>query len=146
MSEDHDSILGLMNAYCYRIDAGDLEGFAALFERGTWCVLGDPRGGDSGPAAVLATLRNVILYDGRPLTKHVMSNVQIEVDPVGSRATAQCYIVVFQAVPPDFPLQPIFAGHYHDRFEKAAGRWWFVERRISPDLVGDLSRHRADMA
>jgi hypothetical protein len=53
---------------------------------------------------------------------------------------------VFQAVPPDFPLQAIFAGHYQDRFEKTAGAWHFVERKISPDLVGDLRRHRADMA
>lgn len=146
MSGERDEILRLMNAYCYRIDAGDLPGFAALFERGTWRVLGDPHGGDSGAAAVLSTLRHVILYDGRPLTKHVMSNVEIDIEPSGLAARAQCYIVVFQAVPPDFPLQPIFAGHYRDRFEKAGGAWRFAERNISPDLVGDLSRHRADMA
>ena len=146
MSDDRDAILRLMNAYCFSIDAGDLEGFARLFERGTWRVIGDPHGGDSGSAAVLRTLRNVILYDGKPLTKHVMSNVEIDVDPSGRRATAQCYVVVFQAVPPDFPLQPIFAGHYHDAFEKIGGTWSFMERQISPDLVGDLSRHRADMA
>jgi hypothetical protein len=146
MSDDRDAILTLMNAYCFAIDAGDLEGFARLFERGRWVVVGDSRGGDFGSVQVLRTLRNVILYDGRPLTKHVMSNAQIEVDPAGKRATAQCYVTVFQAVPPDFPLQPIFAGHYHDAFEKIDGIWAFTERRISPDLVGDLSRHRADMA
>jgi len=31
-------------------------------------------------------------------------------------------------------------------FEKSNSRWYFVSRRISPDLIGDLSRHRADMA
>jgi hypothetical protein len=30
--------------------------------------------------------------------------------------------------------------------EKTNGQWHFVSRRISPDLIGDLSRHRADMA
>jgi hypothetical protein len=75
-----------------------------------------------------------------------MSNVQIDVGADGARATACCYIVVFQAVPPSFPLQPIFAGHYADRFEKRGAAWHFVERNISPDLIGDLSRHRADMA
>jgi len=143
---EREQILRLMNAYCYRIDAGDLEGFAALFEHGTWRVLGDPRGGDTGAEAVRRTLANVILYDGRPRTKHVMSNVEIDVDPAGERASAQSYIVVFQSVPPDFPLQAIFAGHYRDRFAKSGGAWHFLERTISPDLVGDLSRHRADMA
>ena len=146
MSRDRDEILKLMQAYCYRIDAGDLEGFAALFAHGTWEVLGDPRGGDTGSEAVLGTLANVILYDGKPLTKHFMSNVAIEIDDSGDTASAECYIVVFQAVPPDFPLQPIFAGHYRDRFEKSRGAWRFARRSISPDLLGDLSRHRADMA
>lgn len=144
--DDEAAIRGLMNAYCYRIDAGDLDGFAALFARGTWRVAGDPRGGDTGSAAVRATLGNVILYDGVPRTKHVMGSVEITVEPGASRATAQCYIVVFQAVPPDFPLQAIFAGHYHDSFERRDGAWHFTLRDIRPDLVGDLSRHRADMA
>jgi hypothetical protein len=135
-----------MNEYCYRIDAGDLEGFAALFEHGSFGILGDPAGPDVGKAAVLETLQNVILYDGKPRTKHVMSNVQIDVDGSGNEASAQCYITVFQAVPRDFPMQPIFGGHYRDRFVKGADGWQFAQREISPDLVGDLSRHRADMA
>jgi len=135
-----------MNAYCYRLDTGDFDGFAELFQNALWLVRGDPRGGDTGAAAVRDTLRQVILYDGKPNTKHVMSNVQIDVDESSVRAEAQCYITVFQAVPPDFPLQPIFSGHYYDTFERVEGNWRFVSREISPDLIGDLSRHRADMA
>ena len=146
MTDDRHAIQTLLNEYCYRIDAGDLEGFAALFEHATWHVLGDPAGPDRGTGAVLRTLENVTLYEGKPLTKHHMSNVQIELDESGELATAQCYIVVFQSVPPDFPLQPIFAGHYRDSFEKADGVWRFTAREISPDLIGDLSRHRSDMA
>jgi len=40
----------------------------------------------------------------------------------------------------------IFSGHYHDKFERVTGHWRFKLREISPDLVGDLSRHRADMS
>jgi hypothetical protein len=90
-------------------------------------------------------LDNVILYDGKPQTKHVMSNESIEVHPDGKTASAQCYIAVYQALP-DFPLQPIFMGHYFDTFEKVDSAWRFKLREISPDLIGDLSRHRADMA
>jgi hypothetical protein len=53
-------------------------------------------------------------------------------------------VTVLQGVAPAFPLQPIFAGFYTDRFERTNGDWHFVERRIRPDLVGDLSRHPAD--
>jgi hypothetical protein len=146
MSEAREAILRLMNEYCYRIDAGDIEGFASLFERGSFHVLGDPSGPDVGKDAVLETLQNVILYDGRPRTQHVMSNLLIDVNESGIEATAQCYITVFQALPPDFPMQPIFGGHYHDRFARDESGWHFASREISPDLLGDLSRHRADMA
>ena len=144
MTDSKDSILRLMNDYCYRIDSGDLQGFADLFEHGTWLVQGDPSGGDTGSGAVMETLQNIILYDGKPNTKHVMSNIQVEIDEGGDSARAQCYITVYQAVPPDFPLQPIFIGHYHDSFERAGGEWHFTMRDISPDLAGDLSHHRSD--
>ncbi len=144
MSNSEESILRLMNEYCFRIDSGNLQGFADLFERGTWLVQGDPKGGDTGTAAVMETLQNIILYDGRPNTKHVMSNIQLEIDEPANSAQAQCYITVYQAVPPDFPLQPIFIGHYHDSFERNGGDWYFTLRDISPDLAGDLSHHRSD--
>lgn len=144
MNSAQESILALMNQYCYRIDAGDLQGFADLFSQGTWLVRGDASGGDTGADAVMETLSNIILYDGKPNTKHVMSNIQIEVNPDGRSAQAQCYITVNQAVPPDFPLQPIFIGHYYDSFNCVEDNWHFTLRDICPDLAGDLSRHRAD--
>lgn len=146
MSTEREAILRLMNEYCYRIDAGDKEGFARLFEQGTFLLRGDPSGGDTGAEAVLKMLENVILYDGKTLTKHVMSNVRIDIDPSGEKAAAQSYITVFQAVPPEFPLQAIFIGHYYDTFEKIGTEWHFARREISPDLLGDLSFHRSDMA
>ncbi len=141
---DRDEITGLVHRYCTLIDDGDFAGFAELFANGTWVVEGDPSGGDAGRDAVLARLSdNVIRYDGgRPNTKHITSNLDIQVD--GDTATGTCYVTVLQAVPPDFPLQPIFSGHYTDRFERGEDGWRFAERRIRPDLVGDLSRHRSD--
>ncbi len=145
MSTHRQAILRLMNEYCYRIDAGDLDGFAELFAYGSFSVLGDPSGPASGKQAVLDVLANVTLYDGKPHTKHVMSNVQIDVAESADTAAAQCYIILFQALP-DFPMQAIFGGHYHDRFVRENGVWRFQSREISADLIGDLSRHRADMA
>ncbi len=146
MDKSRHEILRLMNEYCYAIDSGDLDRFASMFERATFLIIGDPGGALNGSEAVREMLRNVTLYEGKPHTKHVMSNVQIDVDESGTGATAQCYVTVFQAVPPDFPLQPIFIGHYHDVFEKVADGWNFKSRTISPDLIGNLTSHRVDMA
>ena len=99
-----------------------------------------------GAAAVRAVLDNVIIYDGVPNTRHLMSNVRIDVGEGGESATARCCITVMQCVPGDFPLQAIFIGTYHDKLRKHAGHWQFTERVIVPDLVGDMSRHRSDMA
>jgi len=146
MNDAQRSITHLMNEYCFSVDRGDLDGFAALFADASFEIIGDPAGPMQGSEPVRRMLDNVTLYDGKPLTKHVMSNLQIDVDEQGHAADAQCYITVFQAVPPDFPLQAIFMGHYRDRFELVDGSWRFSSRQISPDLIGDLGHHRADMA
>jgi hypothetical protein len=135
-------ILALMAEYCDSIDRGDLDACAALFRGGRWGIAGDLAEGET---AVRALLANVTLYGGLPLTRHLMSNVLIEVAAGGDQAIARSCITVMQAVPPDFPLQPIFIGSYHDVFAREAGQWYFRERVIFPDLVGDLSRHRSDM-
>ena len=140
---DRAAILRLMRAYCDTIDRGDLEACAELFSEGSWGIEG---GLVFGKAAVLDELRNVTLYDGCPLTRHLMSNVQLELSEDGSTATGESCLTVMQAVPPTFPLQAIFIGSYSDRFRQKDGRWLFVERRIRPDLVGEMSYHRADMA
>jgi hypothetical protein len=146
MQDAKDAITSLMNEYCYRIDRGDLEGFAELFTEGAFGIIGDPAGPSVGKEQTLSVLQNVILYDGKPNTMHVMTNVQIDVAANGNEATAQSYLMVFQALPPDFPMQAIFGGHYYDRFVKRRGNWRFASREISADLLGDLSRHRLDMA
>ena len=87
---------------------------------------------------------NVIVYDdGTPRTKHVITNVAIEVDDQAGTAVSRSYFTVLQEVP-NLALQPIVAGRYHDRFERRDGRWRFVEKRVMSELVGDVSRHLRD--
>jgi hypothetical protein len=138
--DDRDAILALMGEYCDSIDRGDLDACAALFADGAWGIEGDLA---QGSGAVRAVLANVTLYDGRPMTRHLMSNVRLSVQ--GDEASAQSCITVMQGLE-GFPLQAIFIGSYFDTFKRRDGQWRFCERRIVPDLVGDLSRHRSDMA
>jgi len=135
---DAEAINALIMTYAERIDAGDLDGVAALFAHATWRV---PARAEPfvGSAAVRRVYDAVILYDGRPCTRHVVTNLVIE--PCDAdRAETRSYFTVFQALP-DFPLQPIIAGRYHDAFERVDGVWRFADRLILSDLIGDLSRH-----
>ena len=133
------AIEALIFAYAERLDEGDLEGVANLFAGG---VYRSDRGGEyHGADAVLRMLREtVILHDGKPRTKHVITNLTVEVDEGRGEAGARSYYTVFQAAP-DVALQPVIAGRYRDAFAREAGGWRFTERFIHVDLVGDLSRH-----
>jgi 3-phenylpropionate/cinnamic acid dioxygenase small subunit len=133
------AIAALVYRYAELIDLGDLEGVSHLFAHATY--RSDGGGAYRGAAAVLEVMRRVvILYDGRPRTQHVTSNLSIDVDAATGTATARSRFTVFQATA-QLPLQAIVAGRYHDRFECAAGTWRFADRLIFMDLVGDLRHH-----
>ena len=129
----------LINRYSFTIDTGDFDGTAALFEHGEWIM--DGAESIVGSEAILDTLSNVKLYeDGTPKTKHLTTNIEIEVDEMEGNAASQCYVTVFQQTD-DFPLQPIFSGHYFDSFECVDDVWRFTKRLIRFTLVGDMSAH-----
>jgi len=136
------AIENLLYSYAERMDAGDFSGVAALFERATYGPAGGPM--LSGCAELEAVLRSVVRLHGKtPATKHVTTNVLVEVGADGRTATARSYFTVLQALD-DFPLQVIVAGRYHDRFVlEEAGGWRFAERVVWMDLTGDLDRHLA---
>jgi 3-phenylpropionate/cinnamic acid dioxygenase small subunit len=140
MGHDRAAIEALVFGYAERMDAGDFAGVAALFAAG---VFRSDRGGRyEGAAAVRDVLdRLVILHDdGTPRTKHVTTNLVIDVDDAGATASARSYFTVLQQTA-TVPLQPIVAGRYHDRFVRADGTWRFAERLIFVDLVGNVSDH-----
>ncbi|MGZ4675915.1 MAG: nuclear transport factor 2 family protein [Acidimicrobiia bacterium] len=132
---DEEAIRRLVAAYGERLDAGDLDGVAAMFAGATW------RSGSRtlrGPDEVRDVYDDVILYDGRPRTRHVMSDVVVAVE--GDGATSTCTFTVFQELP-DFPLQAVLVGRYLDSFARTPSGWELRDREIHVDLVGDLSRH-----
>ena len=140
MSTSRDAIAALIFTYAERLDAGELDGVAALFRDATFR---STQGGNyHGSAEVLAVLRQkVVLYpDGTPRTKHVTTNLTVDVDEDAGTATARSYVTVLQALP-DFPLQPIFSGRYRDSFTRADGCWRWGRREVIGDLYGDVSRH-----
>jgi ketosteroid isomerase-like protein len=137
-----DVIAALVYAYAERIDGGDFEGVADLLADAEVTAEGTDRRW-RGRDEVLrlyesGTRRHA---DGTPRTKHVTTNLVVDVDEAAGTATARSYYTVLQAVPGALALQPIVAGRYRDRFERVDGRWRFAGRHMVVDLVGDLGHH-----
>jgi hypothetical protein len=135
---DVEAIKALIHEYAFRLDAGDLDGVAALFEHAELGASVRPER-MRGTEEARGYYRGVILYDdGTPRTMHCITNVTVDLDD--EHASARSYFTVIQSVD-DFGLNPIIAGRYRDQFERVDGAWRFTERIIHPDLLGDLSRH-----
>jgi len=136
---DLDAITALVHVYAERLDTGDLDGVAHLFDHATWrSQTGEVRRGFD---EVRPVYDRVILYEGTPRTKHLMTNLTIDLVDGAASADARCYFTVLQGVTPGEPIVPILSGRYVDRFERSGSEWRFADRLFLVDLVGDLSRH-----
>ncbi len=134
---DESNIAGLLFEYARRIDAGDFEGVAELFREGR--IVTD-FGEAVGYQAVLEMYRSSTrLYpDGTPRTRHLTTNLDIRLaDDV---AHCNSCFTVMQSLE-DFPLQAIISGRYQDTLVRDVQGWRFEQRRMLPDMLGDLSRH-----
>jgi hypothetical protein len=142
MTDSSTQLSNLIARYAELIDAGDLGGVSELLAD---AAIGTEDGSSllTGRDAIRSLYESTtrIHPDGTPGTKHVTTNLILDIDDDLGTASARSYWTVLQAVP-GLPLQPILAGRYHDRFDRPAGTGWrFVERRYLVDLVGDVSHH-----
>ncbi|BDE61342.1 nuclear transport factor 2 family protein [Rhodococcus hoagii] len=143
-----ESIRDLAHRYTHLVDEARLEEVADLFAHavygqcdGTGTPVGAVR--DCDPAGVLEACRSFIRMHGtppRPRTKHVVTNLRVDVADDCRTATSLSYFTVLQATDA-LPLQPILTGRYFDAFAVRDGEWMFTQRLTCIDLVGDLSEH-----
>jgi 3-phenylpropionate/cinnamic acid dioxygenase small subunit len=142
--EDWHAINTLLMTYAERLDAGSFDEVAALFEHATYRI--EHAGGSGfsnyeGAAEVQAFCEKTRRYpDGTPRTRHLITNVDIQVE--GGAATARSYATVLQQTDA-LPLQPIASGRYVDRFERVGEAWRFADRLVTGFLLGDRSQHVA---
>jgi len=143
MSDSAREIENLVYTYAERLDAGDLDGVAALFAHGRIAGMedGPPETVFSGVTGVrkLYEMATRLYEDGTPKTRHLTSNVRIHVDDEAGTAHGGAYYCVTQATA-DLPLQIIVTGHYRDTVH-LNGTWWFDTRVMFVDQVGDTSHH-----
>jgi hypothetical protein len=140
MPDSAREIENLVYTYAERIDAGDLAGVAELFRHGRI---------EAAPGVIVEGVEKVrrlyerttrLYADGTPRSRHVTTNVIVEVDEDAGTARSRASYVVLQQTD-ELPLQPIIAGRYHDTFHRVDDQWCFDTRQMFVDLTGDLSRH-----
>lgn len=138
-SNPHQQINALLNVYARTLDTGRIEDCAALFTQADFTIEGVALvQGKDGVAGLFSV---IILYkDGTPRTKHLISNVEIEVAKDGKTARAFSYLTVMHQVTAH-PLQPIFSGAYADEFALKDNAWVFTSRTVSGALFGDMNLH-----
>lgn len=133
-------ITRLLYTYAELIDAGDFDAVGQLLGRASF---GGPASGSVSGAEKIAglfamTTRRYPGHGNRPRTRHLVLNPIVDV--VGDTATARSTFVVVQATE-TVPLQPIVVGRYADAFARDAAGWYFTERIVDVEMVGDVSAH-----
>ena len=137
-----EAITKLIYTYAERIDAGDFAGVADVFAHATLTFegFGDAVTGRDAIASLYA--RTTRRYeDGTPRTKHVMTNVMVDVADDEETASSRSYFTVLQAVTGELALQPVIAGRYRHTYTRTEGRWEVATMHITIDLFGDLGHH-----
>jgi len=142
----------LIYRYAEALDSGDLDSIVALFEKARARIAAGDVVYEGGPAVRDMFVAFTAFYDAdeqpadalapgsKPYTKHLCSNLIIELADDGLSARCRSYFTVFQGMS-DFPYQAIAGGRYHDQFVCDNGTWRFAERTYFMEHAGDLSRH-----
>jgi SnoaL-like domain len=133
-------IENLIASYAFLVDDGEFAQLGQLLAEADFSLNGGPavHGRDAVERLAQETLQTY--DDGTPRTRHVTTNLIIEVDQQAGTATSRSYFTVFQSLP-GFPLQAIASGRYRDRFRCRDGRWQFTERHVTTSFTGDVSHH-----
>lgn len=124
--EDKDAIRELLAEYCFRLDAGDYDGMAALFTAdGVWETdfgKGTGRDGIAGHAREIRARAS----ETRPRGAHLTTNIVIALNGAEAQARSNWTVVQNSANGPVVSS----GGTYIDRLAKVAGHWRFRHRKI----------------
>ena len=138
---DKLEITELLYRYAELIDAGDFDGVGQLLARSTF---GGPASGSVSGAENIAklfatTTRRYLDHGNSPRTRHLVLNPIVELNGDGTAATRSTFCVLQDTE--TVPIQPIVVGRYYDRFGHDDGGWYFTERKVEIQMIGDVSAH-----
>jgi 3-phenylpropionate/cinnamic acid dioxygenase small subunit len=143
MSDDVQAISNVVFRYAELVDQGDFDGAGALFKHGRYrAITPDGIRTAEGAEAITRQLSSTVRRygDGTPRTRHITTNLIVEPRDDAETVSCRSYFTVLQSIE-GFHLVPVIAGRYQDTFFLRDGTWWFADRLVMPDLIGDLSHH-----
>ena len=136
MIEDKLAVTELLYRYAELIDAGDFDGVGRLLGRGSFM-------GVAGAEAIATLFANTTRrhpgHGNTPRTRHLVLNPIVEISAERT-ATARSTFCVVQNTE-TVPLQPIVVGRYFDAFSCDDAGWYFTERQVDVQMIGDISAH-----
>jgi 3-phenylpropionate/cinnamic acid dioxygenase small subunit len=135
VTADKLAVTELLYRYAELIDAGDFDGVGELLGRGNFMGVA---GAQAIAGLFAATTRRFPDHGNTPRTRHLVLNPIVEV--AGDTATARSTFCVVQNTD-TVALQPIVVGRYADSFSRDASGWFFTERRVDIEMLGDVSDH-----
>ena len=137
----------LVSAYARALDLGDLSAAADCFaEHGSLTRPMAPDQLIQGRETIRASLLT------RPkalLTKHLVSNVMIEVEGRDEARGISCLTMISttpspDSKPPFISRGPLYFGEFKDRFVREQGVWKFLERRGSIQMKFEVAPAHQD--
>jgi 3-phenylpropionate/cinnamic acid dioxygenase small subunit len=140
-ADDKAAITELLYRYAELIDAGDFDGVGALLSRATFGGTG-PQGvsGAENISKLFAkTTRRYPDQNNTPRTRHLVLNPMVEISAERTASSRSTFCVVQNTE--TVPLQPIVVGRYFDSFSCDDAGWYFTERKVEVEMVGDVSAH-----
>jgi len=133
---DKLAVTELLYRYAELVDAGDFDGVGQLLGRGNFMGVA---GAEAIAGLFVATTRRYPEHGNTPRTRHMVLNPIVELGDDGTAAARSTFCVVQQTE--TVPLQPIVVGRYFDTFAKDETGWFFTERRVDVEMVGEVSAH-----
>jgi 3-phenylpropionate/cinnamic acid dioxygenase small subunit len=140
-TEDKLEITELLYRYAELIDAGDFDGVGRLLARSTF---GGPAsasvsGADNIAKLFAMTTRRYPEHGNTPRTRHLVLNPVVELSGDGTAATRSTFCVMQDTE--TVSIQPIVVGRYYDAFARDDQGWYFTERKVDIQMLGDVSAH-----
>lgn len=133
---DKLEIAELLYRYAELIDSGDFEGVGELLSRGSFMGVS---GAQNIAKLFAATTRRYPDHENTPRTRHLVLNPIVELRDDGTAASRSTFCVLQDTE--TVPIQPIVVGRYHDEFGHDGGGWYFTDRKVDIQMLGDVSAH-----
>lgn len=128
-------VVELLYRYAELIDAGDFDGVGKLLGRGNFMGVA---GAEAIAGLFASTTRRFPEHGNRTRTRHLVLNPIVDID--GDTARARSTFCVVQQTD-TVALQPIVVGRYADSFARDEQGWYFTERKVDVEMIGDVSDH-----